>query len=78
MSVSPKVRNDSDSDPDIIDIEPCPVLLPSLVALLPALREGMRDVLRNGERGDLYVAQLDGGADALLTDRKSTRLNSSH
>ena len=52
---------------DIIDIEPCPVLLPSLVALLPALREGMRDVLRNGERGDLYVAQLDGGADALLT-----------
>jgi 23S rRNA (uracil1939-C5)-methyltransferase len=52
---------------EIIEIGPCPVLLPAIVDLLPALRAGLRDVLRDGEAADLFVGLADGGVDALIT-----------
>ncbi|NNG05205.1 MAG: class I SAM-dependent RNA methyltransferase [Inquilinus sp.] len=50
----------------IVDLTGCPVLLPSLVALLPILRETLAALLAPGEAAEVSVAALDGGADVVL------------
>jgi 23S rRNA (uracil1939-C5)-methyltransferase len=52
---------------EIIEIGPCPVLLPAIEALIPALRAGLHGVLRDGEAADLFVGLVDGGVDAVIT-----------
>ncbi len=53
----------------IVDLSACAVLVPSLVALLPALRAFLRETLRPGERCDLHATAADNGIDLLVTGR---------
>ncbi len=54
---------------ELVDIESCLVLLPKIVALLPALRAFLADFLRPAERFDIHVTAADNGIDLLLTGR---------
>jgi 23S rRNA (uracil1939-C5)-methyltransferase len=53
----------------IVDMASCLVLVPRIVALLPALREFLAALLRPAERCDLHVTAADNGIDLLLTGR---------
>ncbi|MBI1244872.1 MAG: hypothetical protein GC202_07690 [Alphaproteobacteria bacterium] len=53
----------------IVDLASCAVLVPPLVALLPALRKLLAESLRPGETCDLHVTAADNGVDLLVTGR---------
>ncbi len=50
----------------IVDVVECPVLDRRLVAVLPALRNWLGDLLTTGQRTEVSVTQLDGGLDVVL------------
>lgn len=54
---------------ELVDIQSCLVLLPKIVALLPALRAFLADFLRPAETFDIHVTAADNGIDLLLTGR---------
>ncbi len=52
---------------DIVDLGECAVLRPSLVALLPALRDTLRHLLPSGRAVDILLTEADNGIDMLVT-----------
>jgi len=50
----------------LVDMQGCAVLDPALVALLPALRGLMRDLLDDRQTADLLVTRTEGGLDLLI------------
>lgn len=50
----------------IVDMTVCHVLRPAIVALLPALRGALFDLLEEGAPADVHVAELDDGLDVLV------------
>ncbi len=50
----------------VIDLVECPVLMPAIVALLPALRETLGRLFRPGDTGEVRVNMLDHGPDIVL------------
>lgn len=52
----------------VVDLAECPVLLPEIAALVPALRELCGTLLAVGGKADLVVAATDGGLDLLIVD----------
>ncbi len=50
----------------IVDLAQCPVLRPDMVALLPALRSLLADILSPGEGAEIAVSALDGGLDVTV------------
>jgi 23S rRNA (uracil1939-C5)-methyltransferase len=50
----------------IVDMLECRVLTPSLVSLIPGLREMMASLLREGEKAELHVTQTEEGVDLAL------------
>ena len=55
---------------DIIDLEECPVLIPSLTALLPGLRAMLTDLLAPNGDAELRLTMTDAGADLGLRWRR--------
>lgn len=51
---------------DIVDLAMCPVLDPSIPALLPALRDLLADILDPGQRGGVRITVLAGGLDVVV------------
>jgi 23S rRNA (uracil1939-C5)-methyltransferase len=51
---------------EIIDLAECPVLLPAIAALLPALRDMLAALLAPSERAEVKVTASDSGLDLLL------------
>jgi 23S rRNA (uracil1939-C5)-methyltransferase len=52
----------------VADLAECPILLPEIVALLPALRALCSEILAVGGKAELVVAATDGGLDLLVID----------
>lgn len=50
----------------VVDLAECPVLEPALVALLPALRRLLAELLPGGASAEVAVTLLDTGADVVL------------
>jgi len=50
----------------VIDLAECPVLMPAIVALFPALRETLARLFRPGDTGEVRVNMLDRGPDIVL------------
>ncbi len=50
----------------IVDQRECPVLLPALAGLIPALRQVLQRILAPGEGADVMLAALDGGTDVTI------------
>jgi 23S rRNA (uracil1939-C5)-methyltransferase len=50
----------------IVDMHECLVLVPEIVAVLPRLRQGLANVLRDGEKAELHVTQAENGLDGVL------------
>ena len=51
---------------DIVDMQECRVLTPSLFALLAGLRGMMADLLDEGQKGELFVTETQNGADVAI------------
>jgi 23S rRNA (uracil1939-C5)-methyltransferase len=51
----------------LVDITQCPVLVPSIVALLPPLRAVLAEILRPRERAGIMVTGTDSGLDVLVS-----------
>lgn len=58
----------------IADIEGCLILTPSLMALLPALTEGLSQILAERDEIGLSVTETEGGPDAVLSARRGPTL----
>ncbi len=56
----------------VVDLRACPVVLPQIAALIPALRGWAETALQAGDRADAHVAMTDSGLDLLI--RTSARL----
>ena len=52
----------------VIDLAECPILLPEIAALVPALRTLCADILAVGDKAELVVAATEGGLDLLVVD----------
>lgn len=52
----------------VVDLRECPILLPEIAALMPALRALCADILAVGAKAELVVAATDGGLDLLIVD----------
>jgi len=50
----------------VVDLAECPVLLPQIVTLIPALRELLQALLRPADRADVIVTATDSGLDLVL------------
>lgn len=51
---------------DIVDLQECPVLMPALASLIPALRAAVPNLLPRGATAEAVVNWTDTGADVLL------------
>jgi 23S rRNA (uracil1939-C5)-methyltransferase len=52
--------------PRLVDMRDCAVLEPAIVALLPALRGLMRDLLGDRQAADLLITRTESGVDVLI------------
>lgn len=52
----------------VVDLAECPILLPEIVALIPALRTLCEAILAVAGKAELVVAATDGGLDLLVVD----------
>lgn len=52
---------------DIVDLQACPVMLPQLLDLLPALRAALAEALTPAQRCDIALTATNAGIDALVT-----------
>jgi 23S rRNA (uracil1939-C5)-methyltransferase len=50
----------------IVDMQECRILTPTLVRLVPLLREMMAEKLKDGQEAELYVIETDNGVDIAL------------
>lgn len=59
----------------IVDQQECPILVPALEKLVPALRDALRDVLHEGKPVDVLATETATGIDLLITadDPPNTR-----
>lgn len=51
----------------IVDQRECPILVPALEKLVPALRTALRDILREGQGADVLATETATGFDLLVT-----------
>jgi 23S rRNA (uracil1939-C5)-methyltransferase len=51
----------------IVDQHECPILVPALQAMLPPLRDALRQILREGERADILATETLAGIDFLIS-----------
>ncbi len=54
------------SSHDIVDMQECRVITPSLFALVAGLRAMMTDLLDEGQKGELFVTETQNGADVAI------------
>ena len=59
----------------LVDLTECPVLAPELLALLPALRRCLAEVLPDGGAAEAAATLLEGGVDLLLIGPPRLELN---
>ena len=50
----------------IVDMRECLVLVPEIVGTLPRLRQGLANLLHEGEKAELHVARAENGLDGVL------------
>ena len=59
---------------DIVDIGQCPIMVPELLALLPALRQLLQGVLKDRQTIGISLTQADSGVDILLANMSAEDL----
>ncbi|MEQ8603861.1 MAG: class I SAM-dependent RNA methyltransferase [Marivibrio sp.] len=57
--------------PKVVDLQHCPILVPALVEMLPALRELAGGLKSLGEGGDVHLLASETGADVLFLPAKA-------
>ncbi len=59
----------------VVEVSDCLLLTPGLLALLPALRQSLADVLGEGDAADLTLTETETGVDALMVSRSELDLD---